>query len=295
MAVTKKPAKMDRGARLAALRDKIKNTDLGGGGGAGFWSPKEGANVIRILPEVGDMPFFFQTVGRHYFPPDGKKNVYCPKFTTEGERECPVCEIVEDLYKSGDAANKTLAGQLRVRKQYWMNVIDRSADKDKTAPLIYTPGQKVFGSIVALIQDPDYGDIHDIEQGLDITINRSGKGLETEYEVVPRRKASPLSQDPDKAAEWIEKAKDLSWAEVSEDPDEDKELSSGHAVYILPYDRIVKDHDLDDPDFITDEEEDDDVDEEDEDEDEDEDEEDPPTTRPARRAPTRTARRSTRR
>ena len=58
--------------KLDALRKKLKDTDLGGS--RGFWAPQQGMNVIRILPEVGDMEYFFQEVGRHYLP--GKKMVY---------------------------------------------------------------------------------------------------------------------------------------------------------------------------------------------------------------------------
>lgn len=237
--------KSDRAARMAALRDKIKNQDYSGSG-AGFWSPEQGANTIRILPEVGDMDFFFQPVGRHYFPPDGKKNCYCPHFTSEGELPCPVCELVEDLYKAGD---KELAGQLRVRKQWWMNVINRK--DEKSGPQIFTPGQTVFTAIGAFINDPDYGDILDLEDGLDIIVEREGEKLQTEYQVRTKRQNTPLAVDDDGEVDadtinaWLDKAKDLSYVVLSDDPDEDKELSEGHAVYVLPYERIVKEFNLD--------------------------------------------------
>lgn len=231
--------------RLNALREKLKHTDMGGGS-AGFWSPKEGRSVIRILPETGEMEFFFQEVGRHNFPPDNKKNCYCPKFTSHNELPCPVCEIVDDLYK-GDKASQAMAGNLRVRKSYWMNVIVRGTKEGEadSGPYIYTPGQTVFSAIAALISDPDYGDIMSTEDGLDIIIERTGSGLNTEYQVKPRRNSSPLSDNKEEIEEWLSKARDLTWVQVSENPDEDKELSKGHSLYLLPYERIVKEFDLD--------------------------------------------------
>jgi hypothetical protein len=235
---------ISRQDRLSKLVDKIKNTDVGGNTSAGFWSAPEGRTVIRILPEVHDMEYFFQTVGRHNFPPDGKKHCYCPRFTSEGLLPCPVCELIDQLYKSGDKDNKALASQLRIRKMYWMNIIVRDKNGDK-GPFIYTPGVTVFNQITTLIGDPDYGDIMDVEDGIDITIERTGTGMNTEYQVTPRRNSSPLHSDPNKVAEWLNAAKSLKYVEVTDDPAEDKKIIDGRPLYILPYNRIVREFGLD--------------------------------------------------
>jgi hypothetical protein len=183
-----------------------------------------------------------------------------------------------------------------------MNVIDR--DNEKAGPQIFTPGVTVFSTISSLIGDPDYGDIFDLEDGLDLIIEKTGKRLETEYQVKPKRTSTPLSDDPDLVKKWMKLAKDLSMVELSEDKDEDAELSKGHSVYVLPYERLEEefnsvsdDEDDDDEDDVpvkrksstkkvVDEDEDDDdvpvkrksaakrvVDEDDDEEDEDEDDE----------------------
>lgn len=229
-----------RADRLAALRDKLSKTDLKGGGGGGFFSPPDGRSIIRILPEVGTMGFFYQQVGTHVLPGmDNKKQFYCPHYTSEGELGCPICDFVEDLKKAGDKASLALAANLRVKRKFWMNVIDR--DRESVGPQIFTPGVMVFGQISSLVSDPDYGDIYDIDKGIDLIIERKGKGLETEYQVKPRRgNSSPLSPDEDVVNEWLSKARDLTPVEVSDDPEQDKELSKGHAVYVLPYDRLQR-------------------------------------------------------
>lgn len=117
--------------------------------------------------------------------------------------------------------------------------------ENTSGPFIYTPGVTVFSAVAALVNDPDYGDIFDLEEGTDITVERKGTGLNTEYQVVPRRDESPLVKTEAETEKIFEKAKDLSWVEVSEDPEEDSDLSEGHAVYVLPYDRIVSEFDLD--------------------------------------------------
>lgn len=234
--MAKKRSKSDRMDRLAALREKLENTDVGGSQ-QGWFSPKEGRNIIRIMPEVGDMDeyVFFQEVGKHYIPGANNKSLYCPEFTTGGDEECPICEMVNQLYR-GSEEDKKLASSLRVRKQYWMNVIDR--DNESAGPQIFTPGQTIMRALIAYINDPEYGDMSDVDEGYDITIERKGSGMDTEYNVLPRRNISPLHKDEATIDEWLKAAKDLSVVVLSDNPDEDKELSAGHAVYVLPYERL---------------------------------------------------------
>jgi hypothetical protein len=71
-------------------------------------------------------------------------------------------------------------------------------------------------------------------------IERSGSGLETEYQVKPRKNNTPLSDDPDLVEKWMGAAKDLSFVEVSDDPEEDKKIAGNHSIYVLPYDRVDK-------------------------------------------------------
>lgn len=189
--------KITPATRYKELLEKVQGMDLGGGG---FWKPKEGRSLIRILPPVGDMEFFFQEVGRHY---DQKQ--YCPAITTEGAEECPICEINEALYQAGE---KEAAAKFRATRAFWMNIIDRS--NEDAGPQIYTPGVQVFQSIVAFISDPEYGDITDEEDGFDLKIDRKGQGIETKYTVLPSRMPSALGSDDEQMNEWIEDARDLS-------------------------------------------------------------------------------------
>lgn len=228
--------------KLAKLREKLDNTDVGGRN-EGFWSPEKGNNVIRVLPEVGDMEYFFQEVGQHRLP-DGTF-VMCPHFTTSGELDCPICQVVSELYKGNDD-DKELARQIKVRKSYWMNIITRDNDDDGgntgNGPYIYTPGVTVFRSLITLINSPDYGDITDEEQGTDIIVSKKGEKLETEYDVQPRRFSSPIHQDEKIMDEFLDKAVDLSYVVLSEDKSEDRELGEGYAIKLLPYDRMIDEY-----------------------------------------------------
>lgn len=237
--------KTDVSDKLAKLRDKLANTNTGGGGNSGFWSPDQGSNLIRILPEVGEMEYFFQEVGQHRI---GDTYVYCPSFTTDGEEDCPICQLTSELYR-GSEADKKLAGQIRVGKKYWMNIVTRDKDKDTggdtwKGPFIFTPGVTIFKEIVAIIGMPDYGDITDEEDGSDIYIMREGEKLETKYSIQARRAPCPLAAEESDIDKILDSAADLSYVMLSDDPSEDDTLGEGYIVKLLPYDRIVDEYGL---------------------------------------------------
>jgi len=234
----------DRQELLDVIRKKLAAESFGGGGN--YWKAKAGRNVIRILPGVGEMgDFFWQDVGAHYVK-SRNRPFTCRQFTI-GE-PCPICELVNDLYNAGDADSKELASQLLRRKSYWMNIIDRS--NEEAGPQIYTPGAMVFKAVAGLVGDPDYGDIYDEYDGMDIIVTRTGTGLETRYDVNARPKRTPLAcivdnrgretgePDEDLLDKWLEAAVDLTPMELSDDPSEDVDAGADVVVTVLPYDRL---------------------------------------------------------
>jgi hypothetical protein len=239
--------KADRGDVAAALLAKMEGMDLNVGFGSDFWAPPQGLTTLRILPPVGEMEFFFQQVGNHRLP--GGEMIYCPHFTTDGEDECPICAFVDQLYKKG-GKNKEVAKQLRVGRRYWMNIILRDLEQEKSTgmgssaegPKVFTPGVQVFGMLQTLVLHPDYGNIADEYEGFDIVLKREGERLETTYDVMPRSKSCQLMPDDDQMDEICDGAIDLSPLFLSNDPGEDDELDDPERpalVKLLPWDRMV--------------------------------------------------------
>lgn len=232
--------------RLAKLRAKMASVDTGGS--TGFWSPPAGDSTIRILPEVGGMPFFFQEVGSHYIPGEKKSaSIYCPAFTTGGTYECPICDLVAELWK-GDEASKELAKQLRHDRKFWMNVVVRDPNdgggNTGSGPFIFTPGVTIYNAIMVLLNNPSMGDITDLDYGSDLIINKKGEKLSTEYQVFPRpsRVDIPVHTDESKLNALLDKAQDLSWVMLSDNKEEDKALAGGLIVKLLPYNRMLDEY-----------------------------------------------------
>lgn len=197
--------------QMAATLARMRKSKAQGSGD--YIKIEDGKSVLlRILPAVGDMEIFYQQEGRHFPPGKDKQSILCSKFTTDGSEECPLCELSQAAYKSGD---KELNNTWRVRKSFKMNVM--LLEKDPVTgemlargPIFYTPGIKVFEQFYGMISDPDYGEIYDVDNGFNIKVSRSGIKRDTVYQALPAKESTPLADSPEAIKELLEKATDLS-------------------------------------------------------------------------------------
>lgn len=185
---------------------------------------QQGKNVRRVLWPKGDSEYFYSDGYLHFgIGPDGKSVATCPK--TWGQKEkCPICEMVEQLQKSKNKDDKKLADDIKAKRRIYINVINR--DDEEETPKVLPIGATIFKGLLETICDADYGDITDPDTGHDVTITRKGQGLKTEYTVLPKPKATPVSET--QTAEEIEaEMTDLNSLFIKKSYDELKALLDG--------------------------------------------------------------------
>ncbi|QIG69122.1 single-stranded DNA-binding protein [Rhizobium phage RHph_N1_10] len=164
--------------------------------------PKEGINRYRILvPDVNAQ--FWADLGVHWIKPevDGKGKpiavVGCADVCFQEPCEIDTA-IIAALAGANDEESKKLYESWRARKTVLLNVLDRSkgsTDPDKVQILELTTG--TFGAVLGIIQQyaEENEDILDAANGMDISISRAGKGLNTEYTVnVAPGKSAPVTK-----------------------------------------------------------------------------------------------------
>jgi hypothetical protein len=146
----------------------------------GVWKPKDGDNLIRIMPPWDEnVDTFFVQGGAHFNVGPQGKVFSCPR-QSDNSAECYLCDLVDQL-GSGDEADREEAKDLRVRRSWMVNVVDL---KDPGAGVkVWKAGVKAFKQLLEYIEDPDYGDITDPETGYNIKVMKSGKDLNTEYTI----------------------------------------------------------------------------------------------------------------
>lgn len=178
---------------MNTIKSKREELQRGGGYNADFDKLEKGNNVRRILPPKGDKKVFWAEGYLHFgLGEDGKTTVTCLDTFDDGE-PCPVCAYIEELKKSRSKEDKKLADSIKKTKRTYIAVINRDSEEEK--PVVLSVGKTILQPIIDLICDPDYGDITDFEDGTDITIKKSGTGINTEYTVTPKRNSSVACED----------------------------------------------------------------------------------------------------
>lgn len=162
-------------------------------GGGEFWSPPEGDTRIRIMPPAGEdqEEFWFRT-GTHFRVGPDERAVPCP--LTAGVRDtCFLCRMVKQL-KRGDEDDQAEADEMSASPRYLLNIID--LDNPETGVQVWRCPVTVFRRIHKYrMNEDDYGDMTDLENGYDMIVTRTGGGLKTEYDIVAARNNTRFPPD----------------------------------------------------------------------------------------------------
>lgn len=185
----------------------------------------DGKNVRRVLwPKDNGEEFWAEGYVHYNLGPEGNKIATCLK-TFDSKARCPICEYAEKLKNSKNKEEKKLADSLKARRRILIAVLNRDSDEEEE-PKVLPIGVSILKGLLETICDPDYGDITDFSEGRDMTIKKSGKGLNTEYSVLPKPKSSIASEEFTKE-ELEEKIPDLMSLFVEKSPEELEAILNG--------------------------------------------------------------------
>lgn len=194
---TKKKTKSSIGmtTREKMLARKKQLSEKGGSGGIIF--PKEGTIRVRVMSQGPDKEIGLEMI-QFYHPKKG--GIVSP--ATFGE-QCPFMDKYQELKSSKDEEDQALAKQLSPRRRYIIGVTcftdekGKEVDPDRVCKPMLIPSS-VYQDIIDLyLDEDDWGDMTDPEEGYDIKITRSGKGKnDTTYSVTacPRGKSNISSK-----------------------------------------------------------------------------------------------------
>lgn len=211
MSTTKKTG---TSSNLERLKQAFASSKETGGGSYNWWRPGWGDNIVRVLPPIDPDGLFYHETARHRV---NEEWFYCLKFDIDPEtgrgKKCPICEARTRLFRSGDEDLIKVAKDIKAKKQYLMNIVDRKADDPETVH-VYATGIKLWNKMVTTMIDDDI-DITDIEEGFDFLIKKE-EGPKTDIGQFPnydnskaKRKSSPLDEDPKVVKKILESRSDL--------------------------------------------------------------------------------------
>ena len=176
------------GINLAKMKEKLDALENRGQKKSVFWRPEDGEQTIRIVPTADGDPFkefwFHYNLGKNAGFLSPKKNF--------GEED-PLNDFIRQLYKDGSEDSIKMAKNLSARQRFFAPVIVRG-EEDQGVRL-WGFGKTAYRELLGLVLNPEYGDITDVTEGTDLTI-QYGKPPGAQFpqtSITPRRKPSPLA------------------------------------------------------------------------------------------------------
>lgn len=157
-----------------------------------FWKPEMGRQVIRIVPYLHNPsdPFF---EGYFYYNLS-KRTILSPE--TFGDRD-PVIEFANNLKRTGEKEDWRAAKRMEPKLRTYVPIVVRGQENEGVK--FWGFGKTVYQELLAVMSDPDYGDISHPLTGRDITVEyisseEAGKSYpETRIRVKPNQ--TPLHED----------------------------------------------------------------------------------------------------
>lgn len=142
--------------RLKTLQSQTKKQDS-------FWKPTPGKHVVRIVPYKFNRDNPFIELLFHYNI--GAKSYLSPQTFN---RPDPIVKFAEDLKTTGKKEDWKQGKNLEPKLRTFVPIVVRG--KEDEGVKFWGFGKTVYQELLGLISDPEYGDITDISNGHDITI-----------------------------------------------------------------------------------------------------------------------------
>ena len=279
------PAKVDLDAML---EDHVQD-EMERGSGVAYFKVQSGQNRIRLLPPHEDAAGrIIIKGGVHWI---NNRSLSCP-IAFKASDECFFCDLADELFGSDDERDKKQASKLSARIRFYANVIN--ASNPDAGIRVWEFGRTVYDQILRYLEDEDYGDVSDVEDGYDLKVLREGSGLKTKYDVRAVKHSSALDADVLKLIEdgeedglfdlhelrpFLDPSQMKALFEGDDDDDDDEDEDEDEKPR-----RRARD---DDDDEDEDEDEEDEKEEDEEEEEEEEEEEDEPPRKKSRSRPGR--------
>jgi hypothetical protein len=129
------------------------------------------------------------------------------------------------LWQEGTEESKKMAKSLFVRQRFFSPVIVRG--EEDAGVRIWGYGKTIYETLLGLVLNPDYGDITDVDDGVDFTLTYTlpkTKGAFPQTNLVPKRKSSPLAGSKTAVKSLLEGIPDIDTLFARKDPSEVKAI-----------------------------------------------------------------------
>jgi len=191
---------------IKAKLQKMQQSTAGGSRASDFmWKPPVGKSQVRIVPYAFDKNNPFLELYFHY--EIGKRTMISP---ISFGRPDPVVEFAEKLKKSGDKDDWKLGRKIEPKFRVYAPVIVRGAEHEGVK--FWSFGKQVYTELLSVITDPDYGDITDLMNGRDVSVEHIAPDKEggfPSFTVRVKPNTTPATTDKEIAESIVSNQKEI--------------------------------------------------------------------------------------
>jgi hypothetical protein len=188
---------------LNAIKSKLANLQSKNTGSSRkdfkdiYWRPEVGKQTIRIVPSKFDKKNPFKELFIHY----GIDKPVMISPTNFGEKD-PIVEFANQLRKTSDKENWSLAGKLNPKMRVFVPVVVRG--EEEKGVRLWQFGKEIYMELLSMAEDDDIGDYTDIAAGRDITVETTKGNPYNKTTVRVKTKQTPLAEDAETVKAWID-------------------------------------------------------------------------------------------
>lgn len=168
------------------------------GGNAKTVKVKEGKTRVRILHKPGENTFFFENAV-HWIKTEknGKPIAVVGCDYHVNDKPCAICTAIDKALQAakaiGDDEQASLIGEWKAKKSILVNALILDGPDASPDPQILELTQTAFSGFLAIVEEYSSDvNVLDPESGIDVVIERRGKGYDTTYTVLPQLKSKPV-------------------------------------------------------------------------------------------------------
>ncbi len=170
-----------------------------------IWKPTVGKTQVRVVPYAFDKNNPFQELYFHY--EIGKRTMISP---ISFGRPDPIVTFAEKLKKSGDKEDWKLGKKIEPKFRVYAPVIVRGLEHEGVK--FWAFGKQIYTELLGIMSDADYGDITDLMNGRDITVEYAAAEKEGAFPTTTVRvkpNTSPATTEKEVAEKIVNGQKDL--------------------------------------------------------------------------------------
>ena len=189
------------------LQEMQRNASSSGGNSVSeyLWKPPVGKSQVRIVPYAFDKDNPFNEMHFHY--EIAKRTMVSP---TSFGRPDPIVEFADKLKRSGNKEDWKLGKKIEPKFRCFVPVIVRG--EEEKGVRFWSFGKQIYQEIVGVIADPDYGDITDLMNGRDLTVEHVAaekEGAFPSYTVRVKPNTTPATTDKEVASKIVNEQKQI--------------------------------------------------------------------------------------